>query len=191
MGEEVPAEEIAKRVLKDEIFMKGSKGGVTFSGGEPLMQVDLCVAIAKIVKSHGLSVAVDTCGYVKREVIDKIIPYTDAFLFDIKAIDKEVHKACTGVSNEIILDNIRYVDSLGIPIELRYPYVPGMNDMEAQKIGEFVKELTSVKKAEVLPYHNYGARKYDCLGYSYPLENTPVPAGEEVERAKSFVANRD
>ena len=146
------------------------------------MQVEQCIAIAKIIKSRGLSVAVDTSGYVKREVIDQIIPYTDTFLFDIKAIDNEVHMACTGVPNRLILDNIRYVDSLSIPIEIRYPYIPGMNDGEAQKIGSFVKELTSVKKVEVLAYHNYGERKYGCLGYSYPGRDIPILIREEVEK---------
>ena len=95
--------------------------------------------------------------------------------------------ACTGVPNGIILDNIRYVDSLGIPIEIRYPYIPGMNDREAQKIGSFVRELTSVKKVEALAYHNYGERKYGCLGYSYPGRDIPIPTREEVEKVNLFL----
>lgn len=181
-GQNISAEEIAKQVLKDEIIMKGSGGGVTFSGGEPLMQVDLCVEIAKILKSKDINIAIDTCAAVPRSAIDKIIPFADTFLFDIKAIDKNVHIACTGVSNEQILENIRYVDSLGIPMEIRYPYVPGMNDGESEKIAYFVNELKCVKYVRVLAYHNYAERKYERLGRSYPLPNVSVPQKTAIER---------
>ena len=176
------AEEIATKVLKDAIFMKGSGGGVTFSGGEPLMQVDLCVEISKILKSKGINIAIDTCGAVPRSAIDKIIPFADTFLFDIKAIDKNVHISCTGVSNEQILENIRYVDSLGIPMEIRYPYVPGMNDGESEKIAYFVNELKCVKYVRILAYHNYAERKYERLGRSCPLPNVSVPQKTAIER---------
>ena len=181
-GQKISAEEIAKQVLKDEIIMKGSGGGVTFSGGEPLMQVDLCVEISKILKSKGINIAVDTCGAVPRSAIDKIIPFADTFLFDIKAIDETVHISCTGVSNKQILENIRYVDSLGIPMEIRYPYVPGMNDGEAEKIACFVKALKNVTCVRILPYHNYADRKYECLGRSCPLPDVPVPQKANIEK---------
>ena len=182
VGQNISAEKIAEQVLKDELFMKGSGGGVTFSGGEPLMQVDFCVELAKLLKAKGINIAIDTCAYVSKEAIDKIIPYTDTFLFDIKAIDENVHIACTGVSNKQILENIRYVDSLKIPMQIRYPYVPGMNDGEAEKIADFIKELKSVKCVCVLPYHNYAERKYECLGLTYPLPDTPVPQKADIEK---------
>lgn len=177
-GQEMTAQEIAKQILKDELFLKGSGGGATFSGGEPLMQADLCVAVAKILKEKDIHIAVDTSGFVNREEIDKMIPYTDAFLFDIKAIDEAVHIACTGVSNRLILENIKYIDSLDIPIEVRYPYVPTMNDDQAEKIAEFVKELKNVRVLRVLPYHNYAEAKYACLGL--PFTDFPVPTKEEI-----------
>ena len=179
-GKEPSAEEIAREVLKDEMFMKGSGGGVTFSGGEPLMQVDLCVEIAKILKNRDINIAIDTSGFVSKEALDKIIPYTDTFLFDIKAIDENVHIDCTGVSNKIILENIKYADSLGIPIEIRYPYVPCMNDSEAEKIAEFIKELKMVKMVRVLAYHNYAERKYESLGLKYPLPDIIPPSKDEI-----------
>ncbi len=181
LGIEMTAEEIADETLKDEIFMKGSGGGVTFSGGEPLMQVDLCVEIAKILKKKGINIAIDTSGAIPRSSIDKILPYVDTFLFDIKAFNENVHFTCTGVSNRQILDNVLYVDSLGIPIEIRYPYIPTMNDSEVQDIAEFVKELKNVKCIRILPYHNYAQRKYDCLGLSYPSIDVPVPSKEEID----------
>lgn len=179
-GNDMTAKEIAKEVLKEEIFMKGSDGGVTFSGGEPLMQVDFCVEIAKILKEHDINIAIDTSGFVSKDTLDKIIPYTDTFLFDIKAIDEDVHIDCTGVSNKQILENIKYVDSLGIPMEIRYPYIPTMNDNQAEKISEFVKSLKSVKAMRVLPYHNYAERKYNILGLDYPIPDILPPTKEEM-----------
>ncbi len=183
IGQNMTAEEIAKQVLMDEIIMRGSGGGVTFSGGEPLMQVDFCVELAKLLKVKNINIAIDTCAYVPKETIDKILPYADTFLFDIKAIDESVHIACTGVSNKRILENIKYVDSLGIPMEIRYPYVPEWNDCEAEKIADFVKELINVKCIRVLKYHNYAERKYNALGLTYPLSKLPVPTEEDISSA--------
>ena len=180
VGKEMSAEEIAAEVLRDEIFLKESGGGVTFSGGEPLAQVDLCVNVAKILKERGLHLAIDTCGAVPRDAIEKILPYTDTFLFDLKAIDEEVHRFCTGKSNRQILDNLLYLDSLGIPIEIRYPYVPTMNDKEVEKIAQLVKSLKSITCVRVLGYHNYAERKYESLGKSYPLPDSPIPTKQEL-----------
>ncbi len=180
VGITMHAHEIAAELLKDEIFMKNSGGGVTFSGGEPLLQPELCVAIAKQLKERDVNIAVDTSGAVSRDALEQMLPYTDTFLFDIKAMDESVHIACTGVSNRIILDNIRYADQMGIPMEIRYPYIPTMNDSEWEAITDFVKSLKSVRCLRVLPYHNYAERKYECLGMRYPLAHVPVPSREEV-----------
>ena len=117
---------------------------------------------------------------MSRSTIEKIIPYADAFLFDIKSIDEKTHIFCTGVSNKIILENIKYVDSLDIPIEIRYPYIPTMNDNEAEKVAEFVKELKSVKTIKILPYHNYAENKYESLGLEYSLSDILPPTKEEI-----------
>lgn len=189
IGMDMTAEEIAKEVLKDEIFMKGSGGGVTFSGGEPLLQVDLCIEIAKILKEKDINIAIDTCGAVPRSAIDQIIPYADAFLFDMKAIDENVHIACTGSSNKLILDNLKYIDSVGIPLEIRYPFVPTMNDGEVERIVDFIKELKNVKCVRVLGYHNYAQSKYDSLEMPYLLSEIVPPKKEltlVVERMKAL-----
>ena len=167
-GIDLTPTEIAEELFKDELFMKNSGGGVTFSGGEPLMQADLCVEIAKILKTRNINLAIDTSGAVPRSAIDDIFPFADTFLFDIKAIDEQTHIRCTGVSNAAILENIRYVDRLGKKIEIRYPFVPTMNDDEWEKIGKFIDTLQHVTIVRVLPFHNYGERKYHCLG-------TPIP----------------
>ena len=174
-GYDITPEALVEELLRDELIMKGSGGGVTFSGGEPLMQVDYCVKVAKLLKEHGINIAIDTSAFVAREAIDKIIPFADMFLFDIKAIDEDVHFACTGVYNKQILENIKYVDSLGIPMEIRYPYVPTMNDGEVEKIGTFIAKLKSVKAVRILPYHSYAEHKYTCLGMTYPNPMFPRP----------------
>ena len=179
-GKEMSAEEIAAEVLRDEIFLKESGGGVTFSGGEPLAQIELCVEIAKILKQHDLHIAIDTCGAVPRESIEKILPYADAFLFDLKAIDEEVHKACTGASNKQILANLAYLDTVGVPMEIRYPYVPTMNDAEAENIAQLVKTMKHVACVRVLGYHNYAERKYESLGKSYSLPEILPPTKQEL-----------
>ena len=175
--------EIADEVLLDEMFFKGSGGGVTFSGGEPLLQVDFCVELAKILKKRDINIAIDTCGYVPREAIDKILPYADTFLYDIKAIDPEVHKRCTGKTNELILENLRYIDSCGKKIEIRIPYVPGLNSSEIEQIAEFLSELKNVAGIRVLPYHKYAEAKYVSLGTDDVSPND-LPTKSEIEYAK-------
>ena len=167
-GTEVTVEELMPRLLEDRDFYETSGGGVTLSGGECLAQADFCAELLKRLKQEGINTAVDTCGFVSREKLDKVIPYTDTFLYDIKAMDEAVHIRCTGQSNRIILENLRYLDALGKPIEVRFPYVPGYNDDQTEKIAEFLKSLKNIKAVKVLPYHNYAGSKYLALG----MDNT-------------------
>jgi len=180
--------EIAAEVLLDEIFFKGSGGGVTFSGGEPLLQVDFCVELAKILKERGINLAIDTCGYVPREAIDKIMPYADTFLYNVKAIDPEVHKRCTGKDNALILENLKYLDGCGKDIEIRIPYVPDCNGGEIEGIARFLSGLKSVKAIRVLPYHKYAEAKYASLGIE-DLSPLKLPTKAEIERAKELIRN--
>lgn len=188
-GKDMSAEEIASEVIKDEVFMKKSGGGVTFSGGEPLMQVELLVEIARILKKRDINIAIDSCAAISRESIDKVIPYVNTFLFDIKAIDEDVHISCTGYSNRQILENIRYVDKLGVPMEIRYPYVPEMNDCEVEAVARFVKELKNVRCLRVLAYHNYAERKYECLERPYPVADITPPEKDEIEKVVRTMKN--
>ena len=178
--------EIAEEVLLDEMFFKGSGGGVTFSGGEPLLQVDFCVELAKILKDRDINIAVDTCGFVPREAIDKALPYTDTFLYDVKAVDPEVHRICTGKTNELILENLKYIDSCGKNIEIRIPYVPGYNSGEIEGISELLSGLKNVKAIRVLPYHKYAEAKYLSLEL-LDLSPRNLPTKAEIERAKGII----
>lgn len=181
-GEEHSVEELAQTLMQDALFFKGSGGGVTFSGGEPLLQAEFCTALAKRLKAQGVHLAVDTSAAVPQKNIAAIAPYVDQFLVDIKAIDEAVHIACTGVSNTQILENIRYIDTLGIPFEVRYPYVPTMNDGEWEAVAAFVKTLKNVTTLRVLPYHGYATSKYAALGMDYATSRITPPAAEEIAR---------
>ena len=178
-GKEVLADEITKKLIEDKIFFEESGGGVTLSGGEPLLQADFSAEILKKLKENGINTAVDTCGFAKKEDIDKVLPYTDTFLFDIKAINPDVHKTCTGVTNESILENLKYIDSFNKPIEIRVPYVPSMNDGEMEEIAKFLTEIKNIKKIKILPYHQFGASKYENIGIEYDLNITP-PQKQEI-----------
>lgn len=182
-GKEMTVDEILPELLEDKEFYENSGGGVTLSGGECLMQADFCSELLMKLKELGINTAVDTCGFVSRETLDKVIPFTDVFLYDIKAIDDDVHIRCTGHSNKAILENIKYLDERGCKVEVRYPYVPDYNDGEAYKIAEFLSELKNITKIRVLPYHNYAGSKYDALD----MENTlprRIPTDEEMKKVK-------
>ena len=185
-GDTQAAEEIASEVMQDKIFFEGSNGGVTFSGGEPLLQKDLCLALAKIFKNNNVNVAIDTCGYVDKRAIDELLPYVDTFLYDVKAIDENLHKELTGKPNDIILDNLKYIDSTGKNIEIRIPYVPSYNDTEMESIANFLKGLKNVVRVRVLPYHNYAEAKYESLEIKNTLP-TRLPTKDEMVKAKDLI----
>ena len=185
-GREVSVEELLPSLLEDRDFYENSGGGVTLSGGECLVQADFCANLLKSLKQNGIHTAVDTCGFVPWENLDKVLSYTDVFLYDLKAYDEDVHIKCTGKSNKIILENLRYLDSLGKKVEIRIPYVPDYNDTEIEKIAEFLAPLENVTKIRVLAYHNYAGSKYEALG----LENTlpsRLPTEEELDLARETV----
>lgn len=182
-GKEITMDELLPVLLEDKDFYETSGGGVTLSGGECLMQADFCAELLQALKEAGIHTAVDTCGFVSRQAFDKVLSYTDLFLYDLKALDEDCHIRCTGQSNSIILENLHYLDSIGKEMEIRIPYVPDYNDAQIEKIGAFLKPLQSVRKIKVLPYHNYAGSKYAALA----IENTlpkALPIEEEIRKAK-------
>ena len=188
-GKEVTVEELLPKLLEDKDFYDTSGGGVTLSGGECLMQADFCAELLKRLKEESINTAVDTCGFVSREMLDKVVPYTDTFLYDIKAMDEAVHIRCTGQSNRIILENLRYLDGSGKQIEVRFPYVPGYNDDQTNQIAEFLKPMKNIKAVRVLPYHNYAGSKYLALGMdnTLPKELPTEEALRIAEQKFSFI----
>ena len=184
-GKEYEARTLAHEVLKDREFFENGGGGVTLSGGECLMQIDFAVELAKIFFEEGISVDIDTCGYVPKKNLERIIPYVDVFLYDLKAIDNEVHIACTGKDNSLILENLRYLSESGCKIEIRYPLVMGYNDGECEKIAKFLTKMKGITKVKVLKYHSFAASKYEALNIKNTLPDT-VTTDEDIENAVSI-----
>jgi len=187
-GKEMTVTELMPILLEDRDFYESSGGGITLSGGECLMQADFCAKLLKELKKEGINTAVDTCGSVKREAIDKVMPYTDVFLYDLKAFDSDVHKKCTGCPNELILDNLRYIDSCGKKIEIRIPYVPEYNSGEIEKIGEYLGTLKNLTKVRVLPYHNFAGSKYESLQMENTLPKVDLPSNEEISAVEAMIS---
>ena len=187
-GRTVTVEELLPELTADRDFYEASGGGITLSGGECLLQADFCAALLARLKAEGLATAVDTCGFVPQEAFDKVLPYTDLFLYDIKAIDEDVHLRCTGHSNKCILENLRYLQSCGKAVEIRVPYVPGFNDGQKEKILNFLKAFSNIVRIRILPYHNYAATKYKALGLADALPPT-LPEKREIDEFQALAVS--
>ena len=188
-GREMSPEEVLEEVLKDEIFYRKSKGGVTFSGGDPFEQKDFLVATAKLCKARYIHNAVETCGAVPWESIEDALPYIDLFLYDLKEMDPERHRKFTGVPNELVLNNYKMLAEKGKEIIARIPVIPGFNDRDDNfnMMVDFLHEHTPGIRVSLLPYHRLGKTKYDRLGMEYQLEEVePPPESRMMELEKKF-----
>lgn len=188
-GTEMTVETLLPLLLEDQPFYENTGGGVTLSGGECLLQPEFCSQLLAELKKAGIHTAVDTCGFVSRHALEQVLAVTDLFLYDIKAMDPGVHKACTGQENAVILENLKYLDTMGKRIWIRIPLVPGCNDDQLPAIQEFLLSLSHVEQVTVLPYHNYAASKYAALGMENTLPAT-LPTDEQVAAAQQLFANR-
>lgn len=188
VGEEYSVSELVEIVEKDKAFYEESGGGVTLSGGEPLMQAKNILPLVKALKSKGYHIALDTSGYGKIEDIKTLTEYIDLWLYDIKHLDKDQHIKLTGVSNEIILSNLEYLDKDDNNIWIRYPYIPSCNTNESNihSLGSFVKRLKT-NKVFILPYHNLAEDKHDRFEYEYKLAGLEEPSEKELEKAKEIL----
>lgn len=152
-------------IEKDRPFYEESGGGVTFSGGEPLMQIDFLEEILKLCKKNYIHTAVDTCGDVPYESFERIIPYTDIFLYDLKHIKSGIHKKLTGRPNELILENLKKL-AKDAKVYLRLPLIDKVNTEYIGETIDFIKDL-KIEKVSLLPYHDTGSHKYEKLGMDY------------------------
>ncbi|MBE6087512.1 MULTISPECIES: glycerol dehydratase activator DhaB2 [Clostridium] len=188
-GKKYSVEEIIKELKKDSVQYRRSNGGITLSGGEVLLQPDFAVELLKECKAYGWHTAIETAMYVNSEAVKKVMPYIDLAMIDIKSMNDEVHKRFTGVSNNIILKNIKLSDQLTKEIIIRIPVIEGFN-ADLQSIGEiaqFSKSLTNLKRIDLLPYHNYGENKYEAIGRDYLLGELKSPSEDKMERLKALV----
>jgi len=186
-GKEYTVDEVFSEVIKDKAFYETSGGGVTFSGGECMLQIDFLLEILKKCKENGIHTAVDTAGHIPWESFEKILPFTDLFLYDIKAMNEEIHKEYTGVTNTRILENLIKLLKSDVDVWVRIPVISGVNDTEdeMQKIKSFFDINGYPEKVELLPYHAMGEHKYEALGKS--VKKFAVPSKEKIEKLKKFI----
>lgn len=195
-GDEYLPDELFDKVIKYRSYWgKGSEtGGVTVSGGEPLLQIDFVTAFLSLLKEQGVHTAIDTSGqpFTRDDAFldsfDKLLQYTDLFILDIKLADESGHKELTGFTNSNILDMAQYLSDKGVPMWIRYVLVPGITDDESdlRKAAEFIRTLKTVERIEVLPYHSLGVPKWHSMGLKYSLESVSAPTKEELSFAEEI-----
>ena len=185
-GREIGIDELLSELLQDRDFYENTNGGITLSGGECLLQADFCAELLKRLKQEGINTAVDTCGCVPWSAFEKVLPYTDVFLYDLKAVDEQVHKKCTGLSNKLILDNLSRLDLCGASIEIRIPYVSEYNNGEIGKMAELLSSFKNISEIKVLPYHDLAKSKYDALKMENTLPSV-LPADAELDDARALI----
>lgn len=192
-GRYITVDDVINEAEKDRIFYRHSEGGITFSGGEPTLQHEFVAAAAEKCKHLDIHTAIETCGYNTWENVNKVLEHIDEIFFDIKHMDPEKHKALTGVTNELILDNARRAAALGKKITFRLPLVPGCNDEEENVIAtaDFIKSVTGDNVfIEILPYHRLGEMKFEWLDRVYKLSGTQTPPAEQVDRYNDIFKNK-
>ena len=188
VGREIGIAELMEQIEGDRPFYESSGGGVTFSGGECMLQVEVLSHILQACKERGIHTAVDTAGDVPFEHFERILPYTDLFLYDVKCFDHERHRQYTGAGNARILENLRALSAhTEIPIIVRIPVIPGFNTdrEELLRMAELLRPLR-LQAVELLPYHRMGEQKYAALGREVTI--FPVPTEGEMEIYRSYFA---
>ncbi len=167
-GKEISASELAKKLAEYQTILKMGDGGITFSGGEPLMQSEfLCEVIDILKEQSNMHIAIQTSGYASEDTFAKVIDKVDYVMLDIKLADREEHKRCTGVYNDIILKNLHFLQKSGKEHIIRTPLIPGITDTEENLLA--IKELIGGSPWEQLKYNNLAPAKYEMLGMQYPL----------------------
>lgn len=182
IGSETALESLMESILSDALYYKNSGGGVTFSGGECMAQPGFLRDALAACKAHGIHTAVDTAGNVPWSSFEMILPYTDLFLYDLKAASSAVHERLTGAGNELILQNLRKLCDAGKQIFIRIPLIPGLNDGELAGMAELIKGLP-VDRVEILPYHRLGEGKYASLGMEAATLRIDTPGDAAIQQA--------
>ncbi len=194
VGEQKSADELLAQALRYRSYWKDG-GGITVSGGEPLLQMDFMIELFQKAKEKGINTTIDTSGapFTRKEPFfgkfNELMKYTDLLLVDIKHIDDEQHKLLTGHTNKNILDMARYLSEIGKPVWIRHVLVPEKSDKDEylKELYKFIKTLGNVEKVEVLPYHTFGEYKWKELGYDYPLAGIEPPTKERIKNANEIL----
>ncbi|MBQ5399882.1 MAG: pyruvate formate lyase-activating protein [Treponema sp.] len=193
-GEKWEAADLIEEAISCKSYW-GKKGGITVSGGEPLVQIDFLIELFTLAKQRGITTCIDTAGGpfsrnpVWFEKFERLVDLTDTFLMDIKIIDAEKHKALTGLPNDNIIDMFHYLDEKKKDVWIRHVLLPGWSDNDAylEKTRDFIRTLGNIKRVEILPYHTLGVMKYKSLGIPYQLEGVDSPSEERILNAKRIL----
>ncbi len=191
VGRFVAVDELVALLARDAVYYRKSGGGVTLSGGEPLLQAGFCQSALKRFREEGFHTAVDTAGLVEWSAFELVIPYTSLFLFDLKAMDKTLHRSLTCQDNHVIIENFTRLRDSGVAIWVRVPLAGGKNDTKAEmdRLLELVGK-GGIERVEFLPYHEYGRGKYDLLGFFYDkLDLHPPSIKRQNEILEKFQGN--
>ena len=182
IGQTVSIDAVVEKIKKDIVFYDTSHGGVTFSGGEPLMQAEFLIDLLKACGQLDLHRTVDTTGYADAELLLAVAGDTDLFLYDIKHMDPQKHKSYTGVSNEKILNNLKLLAQHGANVNIRIPVIPGfnVNDENIKRTGAYVSSLPGIRKVNLLPFHNAASGKYTRLGVHCFSSEIQIPTPREI-----------
>jgi pyruvate formate lyase activating enzyme len=189
-GYRVSVDEIMTQIERDRPFYEQSGGGVTFSGGEPLLQPRFLKKLLLACREAGISTAVDTSGYCTWNDLESILNLTDLFLYDLKLMDDTRHRAIVGVSNRVILDNLKKLNRAGCSLYIRFPLIPSINDDEdnLRQMAAFLSDLEGIKGVELMGYHEIGLAKYEALDLNYTLKNIHPPSKEQTQEAASSLS---
>ena len=193
-GDEVTADEILKRALRFKPYW-GKDGGITISGGEPLLQIDFVIELFKKAKELGINTCIDTAGnpFTKEDPFfskfEELMKYTDLLLLDLKEINPARHKDLTGFDNSNIIEMAKYLSEINKPVWIRHVLVPEHSDFDEDldALGDFIDTLSNVDRVEILPYHTLGKFKWENLGIPYTLESISPPSAERIENAKNRI----
>lgn len=187
-GRPISVDDAFEKLVEDRFFY-GRRGGITLSGGEPLLHRDFCAELLKKLKADGLHTAVDSCGEVPWRAFETVLPYTDLFLYDFKCADPVQHEKLTGCRNERILKNLEKLSKTGTPIEIRMLMVPQHNMDEAylRQAGEFLSTLNNITTVRLLAYHSLARAKFTAIGAPDTMPDVPSPTPAELEQAAEIL----
>lgn len=185
-GRWVTSEELLQEIEKDEVFFDESDGGVTFSGGEPLMQPEFLVDLLRRCAAREIHTVVDTCGYASTDIFHAVLAHAKLILYDLKILDGAAHRHYTGGSNGLVLDNLRLLSESGTPYVIRFPIIPGITDTQVniEAVLRLLKGLHGFEQVNLLPYHRTATHKYYMLQRNYQMDDIAPPSEARLHQLK-------
>lgn len=185
-------DEVFTECTKETFFFKFHGGGVTLSGGEPLIQKDFCLSLLQKLRSEGINTAIETAGYVPFENVEAISKFVDTFLYDVKIISKEKRKTWLGVGAEYDIENLKRLSLIHNRIVIRIPLIPNVNDTneEFNRIINYISEIDGIVYIQILPFHHLGAEKYKRIGVKYEMENVPLNDADRLTNCKKLLEEK-